>query len=197
MILSDPIKKLPPNAKGQVRYRFVVDVGIDPATGKREQLTRTFDTLKEAKAEYARLTNRRHEGTFVPPNKITVNEWLDQWLAKKTEDLQETTIYNYAVTLDRVRGKLGHIRLQELTEDHVETWMTWALQGGRGDLGRDVPRAAEGLTQPDGDAAHGRSERCPRGHDPSEGTQGGVQNQDDGAALERSGGSCLRARGEG
>jgi hypothetical protein len=56
VILSVPIKKLPPNAKGQVRYRFVVDVGIDPATGKRKQLTRTFDTLKEAKAEYARIT---------------------------------------------------------------------------------------------------------------------------------------------
>ncbi|MDJ0340822.1 tyrosine-type recombinase/integrase [Streptomyces sp. H10-C2] len=131
MILPDPIKKLSPNAKGQVRYRFVVDVGIDPATGKGKQLTRTFDTLKEAKAEYAHITNRRHEGTFAPPNKITVNEWLDQWLAKKAEDLEETTIYNYVVTVGRVRGKLGHIRLQELTEDHVETWMTWALQEGR------------------------------------------------------------------
>ncbi|WP_222723958.1 Arm DNA-binding domain-containing protein [Streptomyces sp. uw30] len=30
----------------------MVDVGIDPTTGKRKQLTRTFGTLKEAKAEY-------------------------------------------------------------------------------------------------------------------------------------------------
>jgi integrase len=138
-ILSVPIKKLPPNAKGQIRYRFVVDVGTDPVTGKRKQLTRTFDTLKEAKAEYARITNRRHEGTFVAPNKITVNEWLDQWLAKKAEDLEETTIYNYAITLDRVRGKLGHIRLQELAEDDVEAWMKWALQEGRVRKGKAGP----------------------------------------------------------
>ncbi|MEV5958504.1 Arm DNA-binding domain-containing protein [Streptomyces sp. NPDC051987] len=52
-ILSDPIKKLPPNLKGKVRYRFVVDAGIDPETGKRKQLRRTFDSLKEARAEYA------------------------------------------------------------------------------------------------------------------------------------------------
>ncbi|MFF5533438.1 tyrosine-type recombinase/integrase [Streptomyces cinerochromogenes] len=129
--MPEPIKKLPPNAKGQVRYRFVVDVGVDPETGKRKQLRRTFGTLKEAKAEYARITSKRHEGTFVPPNKITVNEWLDQWLAMKAEDLEPTTIYNYQVTLDRVRGKLGHLRLQELTEDHVVEWMRWALQGGR------------------------------------------------------------------
>ncbi|WP_406385028.1 tyrosine-type recombinase/integrase [Streptomyces sp. NBC_01618] len=129
--MPEAIKKLPPNAKGQVRYRFVVDAGTDPATGKRKQLKRTFDTLKEAKAEYARITSKRHEGTFVAPNKITVNEWLDQWLAMKAEDLESTTIYNYRVTLDRVREKLGPIRLQELTEDHVGEWMRWALQGGR------------------------------------------------------------------
>lgn len=109
----------------------MVDVGIDPTTGKRKQLTRTFGTLKEAKAEYARITNRRQEGTLVPPNKVTVNEWLDQWLAMKAEDLEETTIYNYQITLDRVRGRLGNIRLQELTEEDVEEWMHWALKHGR------------------------------------------------------------------
>ncbi|MEU3504582.1 hypothetical protein ABZ726_28920 [Streptomyces hundungensis] len=71
MILSPPIKKLPPNAKGQVRYRFVVDVGTDPATGKRKQLTRTLGRLKEAQAEYARIAVRRHNGAFVSRNKMT------------------------------------------------------------------------------------------------------------------------------
>ncbi|MFI6864533.1 tyrosine-type recombinase/integrase [Streptomyces sp. NPDC050421] len=131
MILSDPIKKLPPNAKGQVRFRFVVDVGTHPATGKRKQLTRTFGTLREAKTEYARITVRSHEGTLVPRHTMTVNEWLDQWLAKKAEDLEASTISTYRVTLDRVRGRLGHIRLQELTEDDVEAWMLWALREGR------------------------------------------------------------------
>jgi integrase len=94
-------------------------------------LTRTFGTLREAKVEYARITNRRYEGTFVEPNKITVNEWLDQWLDRKAEDLEESTVYSYTMTLGRVRGKLGHIRLQELTEDHVEAWMRWGLREGR------------------------------------------------------------------
>lgn len=90
--MAEPIKKLPPNAKGQVRYRFVVDAGTDPETGKRKQLRRTFNTLREAKTEYARITSKRNEGTFVPPNKITVNEWLDQWLEMKAEDLEPTTV---------------------------------------------------------------------------------------------------------
>ena len=105
--------------------------GTDPATGKRKQVTRTFGTLKEAKAEYARIINRCQEGTFVPPSKLTVNEWLDQWLAMKAEDLEETIIYNYRITLDGVWGRLGNIRLQELTEEGVEEWMHWALKHGR------------------------------------------------------------------
>ncbi|MEW1671625.1 tyrosine-type recombinase/integrase [Streptomyces noursei] len=131
MALPVPIKKLSPNAKGEVRYRFVVDVGINPLTGKRKQVTRTFGTLKEAKAEYARITHRRDEGAYVPPSKITLDEWLDQWLAMKAEDLEETTIYNYRITLDRVRGRLGKARLQDLTEEDVEQWMQWALRYGR------------------------------------------------------------------
>lgn len=109
----------------------MVDVGSDPVTGKRKQVTRTFGTLREAKAECARITNRRYEGSFVEPNKITVNEWLDQWLARKAEDLEESTVYSYTMTLGRVRGKLGPIQLQDLTEDHVEAWMRWALGEGR------------------------------------------------------------------
>ncbi|MBT2395171.1 tyrosine recombinase XerC [Streptomyces sp. ISL-100] len=109
----------------------MVDVGADPVTGKRKQVTRTFGTQREAKAEYARITHRRYEGVSVPASGITVDEWLDQWLARKAEDLEETTVYSYTMTLGRLRGSLGRIRLQELTEDHVEAWMRWALQEGR------------------------------------------------------------------
>ncbi|MEV0091186.1 tyrosine-type recombinase/integrase [Streptomyces sp. NPDC050738] len=111
-----------------MRYRFVVDAGRDPETGKRRQLTRTFATLREAKAAYASITHRRYEGTLVAPNSITVDEWLDLWIAKKAEDLEETTISSYVATLDRVRSKLGRIRLQRLAEDDVTAW---ALSEGR------------------------------------------------------------------
>lgn len=124
------IKKVPLKG-GKFRYRFVVDAGRDPETGKRRQVTVTKDTLKEAKAELSRIENEQHVGTYVLPNKITVNQWLDQWLAMKAEDLEETTIYNYRITLDRVRGRLGEILLQELTEEDVEAWMKWALKSGR------------------------------------------------------------------
>ncbi|MGW2277861.1 tyrosine-type recombinase/integrase [Streptomyces sp. NPDC001770] len=108
-----------------------MNIGVDPETRKRKQHTRTFDTLKEARAEYARVTEQRNNGTFVHSSAITLNEWLDQWLALRSQDLEETTLYSYRVTLDRVRGRLGGIRLQELTEEQVEEWRDWALESGR------------------------------------------------------------------
>ncbi|MFD9867471.1 tyrosine-type recombinase/integrase [Streptomyces niveus] len=117
-------------ASGRVRYRAVVDIGIGE-NGKRKQQTITKDTSKEVKAEISRIENERNTGTFVPPHLLTVNQWIDMWLAMKARDLEETTIYNYTITLDRVRGKLGNIKLQELTEEDVEAWMLWSLKAGR------------------------------------------------------------------
>jgi integrase len=144
VVLSYPIKKLAPDAKGKVRYRFVVDAGPDPVTGKRKQVTRTFGTLREAKAEYASIVHRRYEAARAPFSQVTVGEWLEQWLSMKAEDLEESTAYSYTMTLARVRGRLGHIRLQDLTEDHVEAWMRWALQEGRGRGGK--PGTGLGVT---------------------------------------------------
>ncbi|MFD4341212.1 tyrosine recombinase XerC [Streptomyces anulatus] len=45
--------------------------------------------------------------------------------------MEESTVYSYTMTLARLRGMLGHIRLQELAEDDVEAWMKWALSEGR------------------------------------------------------------------
>ncbi|MBQ1116536.1 hypothetical protein [Streptomyces sp. C3-3] len=119
-VVSVPIKKLSPHAKGQARYRCVVDVGAHPSTGKRRQVTRTFGTLRETKAEYAHITYPRYEAAALPFDVRTLDEWLDEWLVKKAEDMEESAVYSYSMTLARLRGLLGHIRLQGLAEDDVE-----------------------------------------------------------------------------
>lgn len=133
---------------GKVRYRTVIDVGyspktdpvsgeviIDEATGnpvmKRNQLTITKDKRKEVEAEVDRIRGQKANGTLILPNEITVGQWLDLWLAKLAEDLEVTTINSYETTLKPVRKKLGHIRLQELTEEQVEEFRDWMLTEGR------------------------------------------------------------------
>ncbi|MFF8264077.1 tyrosine recombinase XerC [Streptomyces virginiae] len=115
---------------GAVRYRTVVDAGRDES-GKRIQLTITKDTKKEVVAERARVLAERSAGTLIVPSKITVAEWLDQWLQYKRRDVEETTIRTYRLALVHVYDRLGHIRLQELTEDHVREFVDELVTGGR------------------------------------------------------------------
>ncbi|MGW3625955.1 N-terminal phage integrase SAM-like domain-containing protein [Streptomyces sp. NPDC000880] len=110
--------------------------GRDPVTGRRKQLTVTKDTLKEARAALARIHSERSASTLVTPNKITLGEWLDEWLTRKACDVEPTTIRTYQLALVHVHDQLGHVRLQDLTEDHVQDfvdsppgtwrWRSWA-----------------------------------------------------------------------
>ncbi|MFD4247795.1 tyrosine recombinase XerC [Streptomyces sp. NPDC058525] len=115
---------------GKVRYRTVVDAGHDE-NGKRIQLTITKDTKTEVKAERARIEAGRSAGTLIVPNKITLGEWLDQWLEYKRRDVEETTIRTYRLALVHVYDQLGHIRLQELTEDDVRDFVDELVAAGR------------------------------------------------------------------
>lgn len=145
--MADPIKKI--TLKGGVtRYRFVVDAGYvpkkdkatgevvtDPETGKsvlqRKQLTCTFDTRKEALAEYSRIQHQKANGTFVAPTKTTVAELVDMWLKVSTRDVERATARSYEDAMRYVRTHLGHRRLQELTEDDIDSLVDWMLTSAR------------------------------------------------------------------
>ncbi|MFC5996256.1 tyrosine-type recombinase/integrase [Pseudonocardia hispaniensis] len=128
--MSDPIKRIVLK-DGRIRYRFVVDVGRDPQTGKRMQLTRTFDTLREARAERARMISETAQGTFVRPRKVTVAEYVDEWLVGATRNVRPSTARSYRDALAPVRERLGARKLQDLTKSDVEQLVTWMATAGR------------------------------------------------------------------
>lgn len=128
--MANPIKRIE-RKDGTVRYRFVVDVGRDPETGKRKQLTVTKDTMKEARAEYARIRHETDRGVFVRPTKLTVDEFLDEWLASATRDVERGTAANYRDALLPVRRRLGGQLLQQLVEADIEGLVDWMLTEGR------------------------------------------------------------------
>ncbi|WP_217169616.1 tyrosine recombinase XerC [Streptomyces sp. AC512_CC834] len=115
---------------GKTRYRTVVDAGRDE-TGKRVQVTITKDTKTEVKNERARIQHQRSAGTLILPNKVTLAEWLDQWLEYKRRDVEETTIRTYRLALVHVYDRIGHVRLQELTEDQVQACIDDIVANGR------------------------------------------------------------------
>lgn len=133
--MADPIKRIELK-DGTVRYRFVIDIGRDPDTGKRQQKTFTYDTKKEAKAEHARVKHETDRGTYVRPSKLTVSEFLDQYEASAARSVEEATSSNTRKALLHVRDRLGVRRLQSVVESDVEQLVDWMLAEGRRTGGR-------------------------------------------------------------
>lgn len=146
--MADPIKKITLSG-GKTRYRFVVDVGKDPATGKRKQLTVTKDTRKEAVAEHGRIQHQKATGTYVAPSKMTVAELIDVWLKTACRDVERSTARSYEDAMLYVRTHLGEKLLQQLTEEDVESLIDWMLTSARrrgGKTGTGVGLRAVQLT---------------------------------------------------
>lgn len=127
--MADPIKKITLKS-GKVRYRSVVDAGRDE-NGHRIQITITRDSKTEVKTERGRILHERSAGTLIVPSKLTLAEWIDEWLRLKSRDIEETTLSTYTYALAPARDELGHVRVQELTEDQVQAFVDRLVTSGR------------------------------------------------------------------
>jgi len=127
--MKEPIHKITLK-DGAVRYRLVVDIGRDD-NGKRKQLTRTFDTKREARDELSRVRHETNLGTYVKPSKETLNTHLDNYLKGATRGRRASTKPNYQDALRPVRERLGTRPLQSITKADIEDLIDWMLTAGR------------------------------------------------------------------
>src|SRR5664279_2794257 len=104
----------------RTRYRFVVDIGVDPKTGKRRQQTKTFDRKREAEKALAKIVSEVDQGAYTGPTKITVDQYLDDWLRSATRGKAANTVSAYRHGIQPVKDQLGALPLQKLTTTHVE-----------------------------------------------------------------------------
>jgi integrase len=127
--MSDPIKA-GTRPDGSSMYWFRVDAGRNTA-GKRVQVYRSFDTKKDAKAEYARIVREVHEHRFAAPDKITVSGYLNRWEPAHGRDLEDGSRAVIRHALRPVRERLGERRLQSVTRTDVDQLVDWMLTFGR------------------------------------------------------------------
>ena len=120
--------------RGKKSWRLKFDAGRDPITGER--FTK-YMTVRGNKSDAQReLTKALHEidtGTFVEPSKITVAEFLEQWLGSlANQGLSPKTYdrYQEMVNINLVPA-LGPIPLAKLEPIHIETAWSAALESGR------------------------------------------------------------------
>ncbi len=103
------------------RWRWQLSAGFDPVTGARRRFGDIVDTRAEAIAQKTAALRQIAQG-IAPVARAstdpTVGAWLDTWLARheggnsRTQDHRSDWTYY-------VRTHLGHVRLRQLTSDHV------------------------------------------------------------------------------
>lgn len=114
-------------------YAIRVDLGPDPATGKRRQhYKQGFRTKREAEAALDELLATVRSGDLVSQTATTLGQFLDDWLAGQNQRLKETTWNSYSVAVERIRNGLGKRKLQALAPLEIERfYLQLAESGGR------------------------------------------------------------------
>ena len=123
-------------AKGSVQrkgsvWSFVVDLGPDPATGRRRQARRSgFATKKEAEVALRAVAIASDTGTAVARTRVTLSTFLTEWLESIRPRIRETTWVSYEMAANRISRQIGAVPLQALTPLQVESLYATLLVGG-------------------------------------------------------------------
>lgn len=97
-------------------------MGRDPGTGKQVQRSVYGKTQKEVREKLTQAAAALNKGIYQPPNKITIAEWMEEWLttfcAGKVKPLSYQSyagiIKNYIVPA------IGAVELQAVRGTHIQ-----------------------------------------------------------------------------
>ena len=111
------------------KWSFTIDVGKDPATGRRKQKSRSgFNTKKEAQAVCAQLINEIEQGEYRNNGKMLVCDYMKEYIKHQVEpNLRASTIANYKKTLKVMEEHLGGLYIQDVTPMHIQSLYTALL----------------------------------------------------------------------
>ncbi|WP_369077034.1 tyrosine-type recombinase/integrase, partial [Paractinoplanes ferrugineus] len=114
---------------------------------ERERLAQAAQALVEARRHnitraecYDAVLNRPAADVQVMP---TFRAWVQMWLREREQarDIEATTIKNYRWVLTaRAIPRLGHLRLDDITEETIREWVAWMAtrRSTRGNRNRNV-----------------------------------------------------------
>ncbi len=102
-------------------YYVTMDYGKDQ-DGKRRKRCVTFPSLAAARRALREFELEKASRNVVVPSRITVGQWLDQWMAEiMVPNRAETTVYGYRKIIDNhLDPILGDIPLQDLCPRDIQ-----------------------------------------------------------------------------
>jgi integrase len=115
--------------KSVVRYQLTVDAGINPETGKRQQVRRRYATERLARDALAEIGDAAAKGVFVARSAVTVDRVCADYLAGRHK-LRATSLSKLAYDLAPLRERHGDLLVQKLTKAHVDALVSDLVAGG-------------------------------------------------------------------
>ena len=116
--------------KGEEYYQIIVETPSDQH-GKRNRIYRSVQgTRKQAEALLRQTIAEVEEQSYIKPTKLTVAEWIHQWMELYVEGKRSpTTIEGYKNQVEKyIIPALGNIYLQDLTPAMVQKWVNQLRQ---------------------------------------------------------------------
>jgi len=114
-------------------YTIVLNLGIDPTSGKRKQeWISVKGTKKDAEKKLAELLHQLDNGTFIKPGKTTVAEFLEKWLSDYAQPKLSPRAFERYESIVRVHliPGLGNIPLTQLKPEHLQRLYATKLVDG-------------------------------------------------------------------
>ncbi len=126
--------------KGSVKkrgnaYRYIVDIGRDPLTGKRKQLTKGgFKRKKDAEAALNEVLNEVHTQGYVVPSQEVFSSFIENWFTTHLEKrIKETTASNAKSLIDKhlIReNPFGDKPLSKITTEDIDAFYNLKIDEG-------------------------------------------------------------------
>lgn len=130
--------------KGRGRpWSYVVDLPAGPDGRRRQRLKGGFRTKEEAQTALSLVVADSHRGVVVDATRVTLGEFLDDWLASVSRSLKPTTWEGYAhASRAWIIPRIGGYRLAAVTPEVLERLYADLETAGRVDgTGGLGPRA--------------------------------------------------------
>ncbi|AKG05560.1 site-specific integrase [Salimicrobium jeotgali] len=103
-------------------WSFTVDLGIDPATGKRKQLTKSgFPTKKEAQRAVAQIEMQLEQNTYQPDRRFSFKEVYEEWWSIHSQTIKESTQAFVQSKVNRhILPRFGHLKIREISPTYCQ-----------------------------------------------------------------------------
>ncbi len=112
------------------KWSFTIDIGRDPATGKRKQKTKSgFSTKKIAQEACAKMISELSKGIYIDAKDMLFKHLVEEWLDLSKVRVRDTTFKNYFRAANiRIIPALGQMKINELNHVAIQKYINELIE---------------------------------------------------------------------